>query len=93
MEISEISHSFNVKPLSSQNTEINFDDYLVEELKEINSHIINAENSVHGLASGEVDNIHQVMIEISKAQTSFELAVQVRNRMVESFQQIMKMPI
>ena len=48
---------------------------------------------MRSLALGEADNLHQVMITISKAKLSFDLAVQVRNRLVEGYQEIIRMGV
>ena len=52
-----------------------------------------AEANVQQYVVGETDNLHQVMISISKAQTALELTAQVRNRLVEGYQEIMRMSI
>lgn len=60
-------------------------------LQNVDQNIRLAESQVQALALGETDNLHQVMIAVSKARTGFELAVQVRNRLVEGYQEILRM--
>ena len=64
-----------------------------QHLEEVNRKIISAEDGLRSLALGEADNLHQVMITISKAKLSFDLAVQVRNRLVEGYQEIIRMGV
>jgi len=45
------------------------------------------------LALGQIDDIHQVTIAMEKATLSLQLAVQVRNRMVEAYQEISRMQV
>jgi flagellar hook-basal body complex protein FliE len=45
------------------------------------------------LATGDVQNLHQVMIGLEESRLSFQLFMQVRNRMLEAYQDIMKMQI
>lgn len=45
------------------------------------------------LATGEVDDIAQVMIASERANLSLGLAVQVRNKVIEAYQEIMRMPL
>ncbi|MCG8673549.1 MAG: flagellar hook-basal body complex protein FliE [Pseudomonadales bacterium] len=71
----------------------NFDNWLSSQISQVNENISAAETSVQKLAIGETDNLHQVMIAISRAQTSFDLMVQVRNRLVESSQELLRMSI
>ena len=45
------------------------------------------------LAAGEPVELHDVMLAQEKASLSFELAVQVRNKLVEAYQDIMRMQV
>jgi flagellar hook-basal body complex protein FliE len=70
-----------------------FEKLFNNEISQINTSIEKADNEVRKLAVGESDNIHQVMLSVAKAQTAFELAVQVRNRVVEGAQELLRMSI
>ena len=41
-------------------------------------------------ATGDMDNIHQVMIAMEKASLALEFAVQVRNKAIEAYQELMR---
>lgn len=43
------------------------------------------------LVTGEVQDIHQVMIASQKASLSLDLTIQIRKRVIESYQEIMRM--
>lgn len=45
------------------------------------------------LASGDVANLHHVMIRLEEARLSFQLMLQVRNRLLESYQDVMRMQV
>lgn len=45
------------------------------------------------LLTGQVDDIHQVMIAAEKADLAFQLTVQIRNKVIEAYQEIMRMQI
>lgn len=70
-----------------------FTQWLDREIGQADSQIAQANDAVKSLALGEADNLHQVMIALDKAQLSFELMVQVRNRVVEGIQEVMRMSI
>ena len=70
-----------------------FSDWLVNQLERSETAIKTAETEVQKLALGDTENLHQVMIALSKAKTSFELTVQVRNKLLESFQEVMRMSV
>ena len=44
-------------------------------------------------ATGEVKDIHEVMVAAEKANISFELVMEVRNKLVEAYREIMRMQI
>jgi flagellar hook-basal body complex protein FliE len=46
-----------------------------------------------GFLSGEIADVHEVMIAVEEASVAFELLMEVRNKLLESYQQIMRMPI
>lgn len=50
-----------------------------------------ATQSVSGLLSGQGVEIHDAMIATQKADMAFELALQVRNKAVAAYQQMMNM--
>lgn len=60
---------------------------------ELNSQLIASQTSLQRLAAGEVQNLHQVMIGLEETKVSFQLFMQVRNRMLEAYQDLMKMQI
>lgn len=52
-----------------------------------------AQVDLQHLASGEVENLHQVMIRMEETRLSFQLMMQVRNRLLESYQEVMRMQV
>ena len=42
---------------------------------------------------GNTDNLHQSMIAMQEAGVAFQLMVEVRNKVVESYQELMRMPV
>ena len=45
------------------------------------------------LATGGSTNVHELMLATTKASLQMDLMVQVRNRAVEAYQEIMRMPL
>ncbi len=52
-----------------------------------------ADDMVARMVTGQVDDIHQVVLAVEKANLSLQLAVQVRNKVVEAYQEIMHMQV
>jgi flagellar hook-basal body complex protein FliE len=72
---------------------ISEDNWIFDQLIAVDNKIKEAETQTQLLAVGEAENLHQVMISISKAKSSFELTAEIRNRLLESFQQVMRMQV
>ena len=67
--------------------------WLAQQVDDVNTKISQADTQVRQLAVGESTNIHQVMISLEKARMSLELVVQVRNKVLEAYQNVMQMQI
>ncbi|TVR54804.1 MAG: flagellar hook-basal body complex protein FliE [Puniceicoccaceae bacterium] len=52
-----------------------------------------AASQVQSLVAGESDNLHQTMIAMQESGLAFTLLVEVRNKLVESYQELMRMPV
>jgi flagellar hook-basal body complex protein FliE len=52
-----------------------------------------AEGEVRRLMLGETDNIHQSMIAMQESGLAFSLLVEVRNKLVDSYQELMRMAV
>ena len=62
----------------------------IEDVKETNNQVnIDAEK----LATGRSDNLHQYSIDITRSQLSLELLVELRNKALESYNEIMRLGI
>ena len=60
---------------------------------QLNTQLVQAEQGVQQLAAGDAASLHDVMIRMEEARLSFELAVQFRNKVLESYQDVMRMQV
>jgi flagellar hook-basal body complex protein FliE len=60
-------------------------------VSDVNTQQQAADQSVNALQSGGNVPLHQAVISMEEASVSFQLMVEVRNRLLESFQEIMRM--
>ncbi|MBC3911127.1 flagellar hook-basal body complex protein FliE [Undibacterium umbellatum] len=70
-----------------------FGNMVSQGLAQVNEQLQTSQADLQALATGEVQNLHQVMIRMEESRLSFQLMLQVRNRLLESYQDIMKMQI
>lgn len=73
--------------------ENSFFDTLKEKLDEVNDKQLEAENVTEQFIQGDDVDIHQVMLSTEEAKMSLELAVQIRNKIVEAYQEINRMQL
>ena len=52
-----------------------------------------ANDAMDQMASGQAADVHEVMIAMEKAKISFDLLLQVRNKMLDAYKQIMQMQV
>ena len=101
MEITSIVDALNTAFLpapSNQIAEANagsgtFSDMVSHGIADVNSQLLTSQVDLQALATGDVQNLHQIMMRLEESRVSFQLLVQVRNRLLESYQEVMKMQI
>ena len=70
-----------------------FASWLAKEVGSVNDKIVASDQLLQKLATGEVDNLHQVMMGLEEAKVSFQLLVQVRNKLLDAYQDILRMQV
>ncbi len=70
-----------------------FGDILKKSLAEVNAAQNNSDKLTGQLVTGEVQDVHEVMIASQKANLSLQMTVQVRNKVVEAYQEVMRMQL
>ena len=70
-----------------------FGQYLLDALKETYSLQQKSDAMNAALAAGEVDDISQVVIAGQKAEIALQLTMQVRNRALSAYQELMRMQV
>jgi flagellar hook-basal body complex protein FliE len=75
---------------SGENKGVDFGDLLKNALKDVNDAQLNADEAIKKVLNGETQNIHETMIALQKADVSLKLMLEVRNRLLEAYQEIMR---
>ena len=79
--------------LKGEDERLNFKNLISKELERLNNRQIAADDLVQKFVSGEVDDLHSVMIAAEEARLTLELAVQLRNRCIEAYKEINNMQL
>ena len=100
-QISEAARTGDVDTLqgaqSAQATQavqgVSFGDVLNQFVSEVNDKQIASGQAVNDLLSGKEIPLHQAMIAMQEAGVAFQLMVEVRNKLLEGYQELMRMQV
>ena len=83
----------SVHPPQNQTGAASFGQMLKSSLAQVNQLQNAADTTIDNLANGSQTDIHQTMIAVEKADVSFELLMQIRNKLIAAYDKIMRMPV
>ncbi len=70
-----------------------FQSVLTDAISKVESFQNNAANSINNFLSGEGEDLHKVALATQQADLSFQLFMQVRNKVVTAYNQVMQMQV
>ena len=70
-----------------------FGEMLKQAVTEISQLQNNADKAITSVQLGQSGNIHEAMIALEKADISFRAMMQVRNKILEAYQEVMRMQV
>ncbi len=74
--------------------EVSFNQLIKQSMRTVNDAQLHAKEMKHAFVTGEKDvNLAEVMIASQKSSLSFEAMVQVRNKLIDAYKEVMNMPI
>ncbi len=62
-------------------------------LDQVNQLQTQADKAVVDLAAGKMDNLHQVVAAVNEADLSFRLMMEIRNKLLDAYKEIMHMQV
>lgn len=74
-------------------TATSFKEAVKNALGEVNDLQNQADDMAMKLATGDVEDVHRAMIAMQKAKLALDLTIQVRNKVIEAYQEIMRMQV
>lgn len=70
-----------------------FEQVMVQGLQRLNGALVDADATLRAVAVGEAVPPHQAMLALEQARMELQLALQVRNRLLEGVQELMRMQL
>lgn len=78
---------------SLKETQTTFSETLHQAVKDVSALQSEAGQAIQRMVSGEEVDLHEVMIAVEKAKTSFELLMEIRNKTLDLYREIMRMQV
>lgn len=70
-----------------------FADALADAVARVDAYRVTADNSVNQFLNGTNEEIHRVAVAAQQAELSFDLFLQVKNKVVQAYQEVMRMQL
>lgn len=90
--VTDVQHPKPIEPTNPAKPD-GFIRWLDDQVKVADSKIRGADAAVQDLVLGKSDNLHRVMMDVESARLSLDIVIQVRNRVVDAYQELMRMQI
>jgi len=92
--LSGISSSNDPEKSSLSTPESSFVNVLKDSISKVNAIQVEADKTIQDYSTGKNNvTLHQTMVEMAQADVSFQLMMQVRDKIVRAYQEMMNMPM
>jgi flagellar hook-basal body complex protein FliE len=78
------------KDVTPQQKGPSFQETLQGFLKDVNSMQVKADQSIEKMAAGEITDVHQVMSTVEEANVAFNMMMEIRNKVMDAYQEVMR---
>jgi flagellar hook-basal body complex protein FliE len=89
----EVAPPFPLATAPASNTGTSFPDRVFAGIEALNRQLLATQGDLQRLAVGEAPNLHEVVIRLEESRTALQLMLQVRSRVLEAYQDVMRMQV
>jgi len=90
---SDLSLSLGRKPVSADTENTRFGALLKDAISTVNDLSQKSDLEIQKIITGESDELHTAVIAMQRADVSFQMMMQVRNKIVQAYQEVLRMPV
>lgn len=87
------ANSVQQKQVTTKSEQPTFSDFLKRSINELNTQQVTSDQLTEALANGADVELHQVYIAAQKASVSMSAALEFRNKVIETYQEVMRMSV
>ncbi len=80
-------------PSTSEASPSSFSSSLVDGIKDVDAQVKRADTLVEGVVSGQMQNFHEVAAALKQSELSLKFALEVRNKFIDAYREIMRMSV
>jgi len=92
-DLQKLNSDMGPQPVADTQSGSSFQSLLGNFVGEVNDKQAAAGDAIAGLMSGKNVSLHQAMISMEEASVSFQMMVEVRNKLLDSYQELMRMQV
>ncbi|MDI6728948.1 MAG: flagellar hook-basal body complex protein FliE [Thermodesulfovibrionales bacterium] len=92
-KIGDISQGVAQPSKTTKKSGVSFEDAIKDALNEVSTIQNEAEKAIENFSKGEVKDIHTVVVAMEKADVSLQTLLQVRNKLLTAYEEIMRMQV
>ena len=70
---------------------VSFKDTLSGFMSDVNTMQNRADESIEKMVAGEITDVHQVMNSVEEAKVAFNMMMEIRNKVMDAYQEVMRM--
>lgn len=70
-----------------------FGERLAQGIEEVSAELRGAERLPEELVTGKVESFHEVAVQLKQADLSFRFALEIRNKLVDAYREVMRMNV
>lgn len=78
---------------AQKSPEADFASRLTKGIEAVNAEVVKAEKLPSDFVSGKVDDFHEVAVQLKTADISFRFALEVRNKLIDAYREVMRMQV
>ena len=78
---------------SSGSSGVSFESLLRDSMKKVNDLQLDSDRLVNSLATGDVDDVSAVVLSAQRAEFALRMITEVRNKLVDAYQQLGRLPV
>lgn len=77
----------------TQTSGLSFNDLLKQSVSDVNKTQVEGYNAMEGIATGKVPNLQEAVQKIEEAELSLKLALEVKNKALNAYKEVMRMQV